>query len=71
MFRRRFSISYLLPLAVLFISVGIDIHPIFSAKPAASAGAPAFLPIGPRRYPPAYFGDVRPPDNTSANSASH
>jgi len=72
MFRRGFSLSYLLPLTVLFISVGIDVHPLLSAKPGLAAAPPAFMPIGPRRYPPGYHALIlRPPYNPSPNSAGH
>jgi hypothetical protein len=56
MFRRGFARNAVLPLTVLFISVGIDLRGVFltpsmRAEPALNTAFP--LP-GPRRYPPSY-----------------
>jgi len=56
MFRRGFARSWVLPMTVLFISIGVDIRGVFfklssRAEPALKTAFP--LP-GPRRYPPVY-----------------
>jgi hypothetical protein len=57
MVRRRGSFSFAIALGVLFLSVGIDIYTVRSAKPVASVasqGKVLFPMPGPRRYPPGY-----------------
>jgi len=75
MFRRGLGLSSLSCLTLLLISLGIDAHAVFTAKPAPHFGLPlkpGFVPIGPRRYPPAYHAAVfAVRDNPCCGRASH
>jgi len=57
MVRRRGSFSFAIPLGVLLLSIGIDLHAVRSAKPMIGVASQArvLFPLpGPRRYPPGY-----------------
>lgn len=56
MHRRGFALNAVLPLTVLVISIGIDIHGAYfrSTTRAEPALKTAFPLPGPRRYPPSY-----------------
>jgi len=56
-FRPGLRLSIAASLAVLLLSMAVDIRAVSAIKPRIDglfAGKPGFVPIGPRRYPPGY-----------------
>jgi hypothetical protein len=80
MFGRGLNFALLLALAVLFLSIGVDIRAVLSTRPpfhATISATTAFPLPGPRRYPPGYHetkiraAGFAVPKNPSLGPAGH
>ena len=66
MFRRGLGLNMLAALTLLLLSIGVDLYAVLAEHSALNCARPAFTPIGPRRYPPAYWGSPATRTNSRA-----